>query len=199
MANNIFFPLNAPVNTESFDTTLDSEKISFVNKNTLVHRNVLSNPRYRTGNNFVSTTGKEISISGNPNNITITCGDNTLSTSATKYLSKVAAVEPVVSGEILQVRADSNKNIYYIVKKANGDLVYCKNKQILLTVNKNSYDDVMMFMDQYGDAYYCYRSGTAYRICNKNNQTLYTIYEPLEQGRGYYAVFNNCYKVGNNG
>lgn len=194
MANNIFFPLNAPVNTESFDTTLDSEKISFVNKNTLVHRNVLGNPHYRTGNNFVSTTGKEIAITGNPSNITITCGNNVLSTSATKYLSKVVAVEPVVPGEILQVRADSNKNIFYIVKKANGDLVYCKNKQMLLTVNKSSYDDVAMFMDQYGDAYYCYRSGTTYTVRNSNNQTLYSIVEPREERRGYYAVFNNCYR-----
>lgn len=137
--NNIYFPLNAPVNTDSFDTTLDTEKISFRKKNTAVYENVLRSPRINKGPDSVSTTGKNISISGTPSDITIRCGDFDLKTSAEYYLDEVKEIKPPVSGEVTDVKANTDtKDIFYLVKQSNGDYVYCKNNVVVETIKRDS-------------------------------------------------------------
>lgn len=149
--NNIFFPLNAPVNTDSFDTTLDTEKISFREKNTIVYENVLRTPRVNKGSGQVSTTGKNITISGTPSDITIKCGDFDLKTSAEYYLDRVEEIVPPVSGEVKDVRVDGSDNIFYLVKQSNGDYVYCKNNAIVETIKmQSSYADFACFLSKTG-------------------------------------------------
>ena len=114
--NNIYFPLNAPVNTDSFDTTLDTERISFRKKNTAVYENVLRSPRLNKGPDAVSTTGKNISVLGSPSDITIRCGDFDLKTSALYYLDEVKEIKPPVSGEVTDIKANvDTKDIFYLV------------------------------------------------------------------------------------
>lgn len=148
---NIFFPLNAPVNTDSFDTTLDAERISFREKNTVVYENTLRSPRLNKGPDSVSTTGKNISISGTPSDITIKCGDFDLKTKAAYYLDRVVEIKPPVSGEVKDVRTDNNDNIFYLVKQSNGDYVYCRNNEILRTVTRETrYIDFACFLSKTG-------------------------------------------------
>ena len=136
--NNIYFPLNAPVNTDSFDTTLDTEKISFREKNTVAYENVLRSPRINKGPDAVSTTGKNISVLGSPSDITIRCGDFNLKTSAEYYLDEVKEIEPPVSGEVTDVKANvDTKDIFYLVKQSNGDYVYCKNNAVVETIKRS--------------------------------------------------------------
>lgn len=149
--NNIYFPLNAPVNTDSFDTTLDTEKISFRKKNTAVYENVLRSPRINKGPDAVSTTGKNISVLGSPSDITIRCGDFDLKTSAEYYLDEVKEIKPPVSGEVTDVRVDGSDNIFYLVKQSNGDYVYCKNNAVVETIKKlSSYVDFACFLSKTG-------------------------------------------------
>lgn len=137
--NNIYFPLTSPVNTDSFDTTLDTEKISFREKNTVAYENVLRSPRINKGPDAVSTTGKNISVLGSPSDITIRCGDFDLKTSAEYYLDEVKEIKPPVSGEVTDVKANyDNKDIFYLVKQSNGDYVYCKNNVVVETIKRDS-------------------------------------------------------------
>lgn len=146
--NNIYFPLNAPVNTDSFDTTLSPEKISFRKKNTAVYENVLRSPRINKGPDAVSTTGKNISVLGRPSDITIRCGDFDLKTSASYYLDEVKEIKPPVSGEVTDVKANADtKDIFYLVKQANGDYVYCKNNVVVETIKRNTnWEDFACFL-----------------------------------------------------
>lgn len=137
--NNIYFPLTSPVNTDSFDTTLDTEKISFREKNTVAYENVLRSPRINKGPDAVSTTGKNISVLGSPSDITIRCGDFDLKTSASYYLDEVKEIKPPVSGEVTDVKANyDTKDIFYLVKQSNGDYVYCKNNVVVETIKRDS-------------------------------------------------------------
>lgn len=137
--NNIYFPLNSPVNTDSFDTTLDTERISFRKKNTAVYENVLRSPRINKGPDAVSTTGKNISVLGSPSDITIRCGDFDLKTSAEYYLDEVKEIKPPVSGEVTDIKANvDTKDIFYLVKQSNGDYVYCKNNVVVETIKRRS-------------------------------------------------------------
>lgn len=146
--NNIYFPLNAPVNTDSFDTTLSPEKISFRKKNTAVYENVLRSPRINKGPDAVSTTGKNISVLGRPSDITIRCGDFDLKTSASYYLDEVKEIKPPVSGEVTDVKANADtKDIFYLVKQSNGDYVYCKNNVVVETIKRNTnWEDFACFL-----------------------------------------------------
>ena len=150
--NNIYFPLTSPVNTDSFDTTLDTERISFREKNTVVYENVLRSPRVNKGPDAVSTTGKNISVLGSPSDITIRCGDFDLKTSAEYYLDEVKEIKPPVSGEVIDVKANyDTKDIFYLVKQANGDYVYCKNNVVVETIKRDSsWVDFTCFLSVYG-------------------------------------------------
>ena len=137
--NNLYFPLDSPVSTDSFDTTVDIDKLSFRDKNTVLYENVLRSPRLNKGSDSVSTTGKNISISGTPSDITIRCGDFDLKTSAEYYLDEVKEIKPPVSGEVTDVKANyDNKDIFYLVKQSNGDYVYCKNNVVVETIKRDS-------------------------------------------------------------
>lgn len=146
--NNIYFPLTSPVNTDSFDTTLDTEKISFREKNTVAYENVLRSPRINKGPDAVSTTGKNISVLGSPSDITIRCGDFDLKTSAEYYLDEVKEIKPPVSGEVTDIKANiDTKDIFYLVKQSNGDYVYCKNNVVVETIKRDSsYLDFACFL-----------------------------------------------------
>ena len=173
--NNIYFPLNSPVNTDSFDTTLDTEKISFREKNAVVYENVLRSPRINKGPDAVSTTGKNISVLGSPSDITIRCGDFDLKTSANYYLDEVKEIKPPVSGEVTDVKANyDTKDIFYLVKQANGDYVYCKNNVVVETIKRDSsYLDFACFLSVDGKRIMSYvsLSGVVYLEYEGSTQT----------------------------
>ena len=208
--NNIYFPLNAPVNTDSFDTTLDTERISFRKKNTAVYENVLRSPRLNKGPDAVSTTGKNISVLGSPSDITIRCGDFDLKTSALYYLDEVKEIEPPVSGEVTDVKANvDTKDIFYLVKQSNGDYVYCKNNVVVETIKRDSsWVDFACFLSVDGKRIKSYvrLSGDIYLECEGSERTFsdwgnltgQTIVKPYAFNNGEFYSWDN-YTVGADG
>lgn len=208
--NNVYFPLTSPVNTDSFDTTLDTEKISFREKNTVAYENVLRSPRINKGPDAVSTTGKNISVLGSPSDITIRCGDFDLKTSAEYYLDEVKEIKPPVSGEVTDVKANvDTKDIFYLVKQANGDYVYCKNNIVAETIKRNSsWVDFACFLSVDGKRVksYVLLNGFVYLECEGHEQTFsdwvnltgQTIVKPYAFNNGEFYSWDN-YTIGADG
>lgn len=208
--NNLYFPLGSPVNTDSFDTTVDIDKLSFRKKNTVLYENVLRSPRLNKGSDSVSTTGKNISISGTPSDITIRCGDFDLKTSASYYLDEVKEIEPPVSGEVTDVKANyDTKDIFYLVKQSNGDYVYCKNNVVVETIKRDSrWVDFACFLSVDGKRIKSYvsLSGVVYLECEGTERTFsdwgdltgQTIVKPYAFNNGEFYSWDN-YTVGADG
>lgn len=208
--NNIYFPLTSPVNTDSFDTTLDTEKISFREKNTVAYENVLRSPRINKGPDAVSTTGKNISVLGSPSDITIRCGDFDLKTSAEYYLDEVKEIKPPVSGEVTDVKANyDTKDIFYLVKQSNGDYVYCKNNVVVETIKRDSrWVDFACFLSVDGKRIKSYvdRRSYIYLECEGHEQTFsdwnnltgQTTVKPYAFNNGEFYSWDN-YTIGADG